>query len=152
MEMNPGDIGALAKLAYTKTSDTLCDPKDNIKFNPIEFPQSIIFTGIEPKTRGDEDKLSSGLTKLKEEDPTIIVKRDDETHQSVLYGMGETHLEVVKEKLKSKFGIEVVLTPPIIPYRETSKKKATAEGNHKKLSGGRGQFGVVIIDFDPSHN
>lgn len=152
MEMYPGDIGALAKLAYTKTSDTLCDPKDNIKFNPIEFPQSIIFMGIEPKSRGDEDKLSTGLAKLKEEDPTIVVKRNDETHQNVLYGMGETHLEVVKEKLKNKFGIEVVLTPPIIPYRETIKKKATAEGKHKKQSGGRGQFGVVNIDFEPTYN
>lgn len=152
MQMHPGDIGALAKLAYTKTSDTLCDPKDNIKFNPIEFPQSIIFTGIEPKSRGDEDKLSTGLAKLKEEDPTIVVKRDEETHQNVLYGMGETHLEVVKDKLKNKYGIEVVLTPPIIPYRETIKKKATAEGKHKKQSGGRGQFGVVNIDFEPTYN
>lgn len=150
-EMYPGDIGAFAKLAYTKTSDTLCDVKDNIKFNPITFPQSIIFTGIEPKSRNDEDKLSASLTKLREEDPTIVVKRNDETNQNVLYGMGETHLEVVKDKLKNKYSIDVVLTDPIIPYRETIKKKATAEGKHKKQSGGRGQYGVVNIDFEPNN-
>lgn len=151
-EIAPGDIGALAKLAYTKTSDTLADPKDPVEFHSIRFPQSIIFTGIEPKSRGDEDKLSTGLAKLREEDPTIIIKRDDETHQNVLYGMGETHLEIVKDKLKKKFGIDVVLTDPIIPYRETIKGKSTAEGKHKKQSGGRGQFGVVNINYEPTFN
>lgn len=151
-QMCSGDIGAFAKLTDTQTSDTLCDAKDSVKFNPISFPQSIIFTGIEPKSRGDEDKLSGGLAKLKEEDPTIVVQRDEETHQNMLYGMGEMHLEIVKDKLKEKYGIDVVLTDPIIPYRETIKKKSTAEGKHKKQSGGRGQFGVVNIDFEPTHD
>ena len=151
-EIEAGDIGALAKLTYTKTSDTLADPKAPVQYHTIRFPQSIIFTGIEPKSRGDEDKLSTGLAKLREEDPTIIIKRDDETHQNVLYGMGETHLDIVKDKLKKKFGIEVVLTDPIIPYRETIKGKATAEGKHKKQSGGRGQFGVVNITYEPTND
>ncbi|SHF23746.1 elongation factor G [Alkalibacter saccharofermentans] len=147
--LQAGDIGAFSKLADTTTGDTLCDPKDPVAFHPIVFPAPVIALGVEPKSKGDEDKIGSGLTKLQEEDQTLHVERNTETKQTLISGLGEMHIEIVCEKLKNKFGIEVSLADPKIPYRETIKSKATSEGKHKKQSGGRGQFGHVYINFEP---
>lgn len=147
--LQAGDIGAFSKLSDTTTGDTLCDPKEPVSFEPIRFPEPVIALGVEPKSKGDEDKIGNGLAKLQEEDQTLHVERNTETKQTLISGLGEMHIEIVCEKLKSKFGIEVSLADPKIPYRETIKKKATAEGKHKKQSGGRGQFGHVYINFEP---
>ncbi|QSX07913.1 elongation factor G [Alkalibacter rhizosphaerae] len=147
--LQAGDIGALSKLSDTTTGDTLCDPKDPLEFRPLVFPKPVIAMGVEPKSKGDEDKIGNGFARLQEEDQTLHVERNSETKQTLISGLGEMHIEIMCEKLKSKFGIEVMLEEPKIPYRETIKKKATAEGKHKKQSGGRGQFGHVHIDFEP---
>ncbi|NTW72369.1 MAG: elongation factor G [Eubacteriaceae bacterium] len=148
-KMEAGDIGAFSKLADTVTGDTLCDPKDPVIFESIEFPKPVISLGVEPKSKGDEDKIGNGLHKLQEEDRTLHVERNTETKQTLLSGLGEMHIEIITEKLKAKFGVDVTLADPKIPYRETIKKKATAEGKHKKQSGGRGQFGHIFVDFEP---
>lgn len=150
--LQAGDLGAFSKLTETTTGDTLCDPKDPVEFRKLDFPKPVIALGVEPKSKGDEDKIGNGLTKLQEEDQTLHVERNTETKQTLISGLGEMHIEIVCEKLKNKFGIEVTLTDPKIPYRETIRKKATAEGKHKKQSGGRGQFGHVYIDFEPVGN
>ncbi|MFZ7133002.1 MAG: elongation factor G [Eubacteriales bacterium] len=145
-----GDIGAFSKLTDTVTGHTLCDMRSLIEYQGIDFPRPVLTMSIEPVSKGDEDKIGTGLQKLQEEDPTLFLERNNETKQTLISGMGEMHIEVVQEKLKSKFGVDVVLSNPQIPYRETVKKKATAEGKHKKQSGGRGQFGHVYLDFEPS--
>jgi elongation factor G len=150
--LSAGDIGAFAKLSETTTGDTLCDPKDPIEFRKLVFPKPVIAMGVEPKSKGDEDKIGTGFAKLQEEDQTLHVERNAETKQTLISGLGEMHIEIICEKLKNKFGIEVRLEEPKIPYRETIKKKATAEGKHKKQSGGRGQFGHVYMDFEPIGN
>ncbi len=149
-EIYAGDIGAFAKLSDSITGDTLCDGKHKVVFEKINFPSPVISMAVSPKSKGDEDKLGSGLQRLKEEDPTISVERNVETKQTLISGLGEVHIDVISCKLKSKFGVDVELSEPIVPFRETVKKKATAEGKHKKQSGGRGQFGVVFVDFEPS--
>ncbi len=146
-----GDIGAVAKLQFTTTGDTLCDPNSPIMYDRIIFPAPSIALAIEPKSKGDEDKIGSGLQRLVEEDPTLKVEKNAETHQTLISGMGEQHLEIVTKKLANKFGVEVVLTDPRIPYRETIKKSAKAEGKHKKQSGGHGQYGHVWVEFEPIH-
>lgn len=151
-QLAAGDIGAFSKLSETVTGDTLCDLKQGIIFDGIDFTKGILTMAIEPKSKGDEDKIGSGLQRLQEEDPTISVRRDNETNETLISGMGEMHLEVIHDKMFSKFGVEVILKDPQIPYRETIKKKATAEGKHKKQSGGRGQFGHVYVDFEPIGN
>jgi elongation factor G len=151
-EISAGDIGAFAKLTDSVTGDTLCDPKQKAEYKNIEFPKPVISMAVSPKSKGDEDKLGSGLQRLKEEDPTISISRNSETKQTLINGIGEVHIDVVSCKLKTKFGVEVQLSEPIVPFRETVKKKSTAEGKHKKQSGGRGQFGVVFVDFEPTHD
>ena len=151
-EIYAGDIGAFAKLTDSITGDTLCDPKQKIEYANIDFPKPVISMAVAPKSKGDEDKLGTGLQRLKEEDPTITIQRNPETKQTLINGIGEVHIDVISCKLKTKFGVEVELSEPIVPFRETIKKKATAEGKHKKQSGGRGQFGVVFIDFEPIHD
>ncbi len=145
-----GDIGAVSKLAVTATSDTLCDAGKKVKYPPIEFPAPSLELAIEPKSKGDDEKINSGLARLMEEDPTFEVERNAETGQTVIKGMGELHLEVIARKLMDKFGVECILTQPKIPYRETIKGKAHVEGKHKKQTGGHGQFGHVWIDFEPA--
>jgi elongation factor G len=147
--LEAGDIGALSKLQHTLTNDTLCSPDSLIVYEKIKFPQPVISMGIEPKSKGDEDKIGTGIHRLTEEDPSLTVTRNKETHQTVISGLGEMHLDVVAHKLHDKFGVEVDLTPLKVPYRETITTKSTAEGKHKKQSGGRGQFGHVWIDFEP---
>jgi len=151
-EIAAGDIGAFAKLTDSITGDTICDPKQKVQYANISFPEPVISMAVSPKSKGDEDKLGTGLQRLKEEDPTITVQRNTETKQTLINGIGEVHIDVISCKLKTKFGVDVVLSEPIVPFRETIKKKATAEGKHKKQSGGRGQFGVVFVDFEPTHD
>jgi elongation factor G len=143
-----GDIGAVAKLQETLTGDTLCKQEDPILFPAIKFPAPVYSVAVHPRTKGDEDKISSGLSRLTEEDPTITVERNAETSETILSGLGEVHVDVTTTKLKKKFGVDVDLTIPRIPYRETIKSSSKAEGKHKKQTGGRGQFGHVWIEFE----
>ena len=148
-KISAGDIGAVAKLQDTKTNDTLCSSSKKITLEKIEFPKPALALAIEPKAKGDEEKISSGLKKLKEEDPTFDVSINTETHQTLLSGIGEQHLDVIVSKLKQKFGTDVILIDPKIPFREAIKKKVKVEGKHKKQSGGHGQFGHVWVEFEP---
>jgi len=147
--VSAGDIGAVAKLADTLTGDTLCNPEEPVVFETIAFPTPVYSVAVHPKTKGDEDKISSGLTRLIEEDPTLKTERNAETSETILSGLGEVHLEVTTGKLKRKFGVDVELTTPTIPYRETIKGSSKVQGRHKKQTGGRGQFGDVWIEFEP---
>jgi elongation factor G len=148
-DLGPGDIGALSKLADTKTGDTLCDPKAVEAAPGIEFPRPCYSMAIRPKTKGQEDKVAQGLNKLHEEDRTFHITNNAETKQMVISGAGDTQLDVICTKLKSKFGVDVVLEPAKVAYREKIRKKIEAHGRHKKQSGGHGQFGDVWIRFEP---
>jgi elongation factor G len=148
-EIIAGDIGAVAKLQYTNTGDTLCEMALPIAFEKINFPEPSISMAVMPKSKGDEDKLSSGLFKLLEEDPTFKISRDVENAEMIVSGIGETHLDIIASKLKNKFGVDVILENPKIPYRETIKKAVDVQGKHKKQSGGHGQYGDVWIKFEP---
>lgn len=147
-EASAGDIVAVAKLAETMTGDTLTDSAHPLVYKPIEFPKPVFSVAVEPKSKGDEDKIGSGLTRLSEEDPTFIVERRAETKQTVVSGMGELHIDVIANRLKRKFGVDVNLTEPRLAYRETIRGKAHVEGKHKKQSGGRGQYGHVVIEME----
>lgn len=144
-----GDIGAVAKLQYTNTNDTLCEQSKPVVLDKIEFPEPSLSLAVEPKAKGDEEKIGTGLHRLQEEDPTFKVNLNTETHQTVISGVGEQHLDVIVSKLKAKFGVSVNLVDPKIPYRETIKKKVKVEGKHKKQSGGHGQYGHVWVEFEP---
>ncbi len=144
-----GDIGAVAKLAQTSTGDTLCAVGSKIVLPGIEFPKANLSMAVKPKEKGDEEKISSGLHKLCDEDLTFTVSNNNETHQMIISGVGELHLDVITSKLKSKFGVGVDLVEPKVAYRETIRKKVKVEGKHKKQSGGHGQFGHVWIEFEP---
>jgi elongation factor G len=148
-EVAAGDIGAVAKLQHTHTGDTFSTKDDPVQLPAIELPEPLLAYAIEPKTKGDEDKLSTGLARLREEDPTLRVSRSDETHETVMYGMGEAHLEVQIERLKRKFGVEVETRPAKIAYRETIRSKAKATGRHVKQTGGHGQYAVCVIELEP---
>ena len=151
-ELHSGDIGALAKLSNTSTQDTLSLKDANIIIPKIALPGSVLCMAIKPKGKGDEDKLSAALTKIREEDPTIKMEVNPETKQTLVYGVGEQQLDVMVQKLKAKYKLEVDLTDPIIPYRETIKAKASVRGRYKKQSGGHGQFGDVVMEFEPSYD
>jgi elongation factor G len=140
-----GDIGAVAKLPDVVTGDTLAPKGTPVVVPPLEVPEPVLQVGIRPKSKGDEDKLMTALHRLEEEDPVITVRRDDETHQTLLGGAGETHLAIVTERLNRKFGVEVETEPVVVPYRETVTGQAQAEGKYKKQTGGHGQFGVANI-------
>jgi elongation factor G len=144
-----GDIGAVSKLSDTKTADTLADPKKPVTAAGIEFTPPCYSMAIAPKTKGQEEKIASGLTRLAEEDQTFHVVNNAETKQMVLSGAGDIQLDVLCSKLKDKFGVEVVLSPARVAYREKIRKKVQVRGRHKKQSGGHGQFGDVVIDFEP---
>ncbi len=145
-----GDIGAISKLQSTKTNDTLCDKSTRLIAEPIVFEEPLFGQAVEPKTKNDEDKLSNGLNRLQEEDPTFLVQVNPETRQTVIYGLGDQHLDVIVNKLQSKFKANVNLSDPKITYRETITKTAVGEGRHKKQSGGHGQFGHVFVEFAPN--
>ena len=149
-EVVAGDIGAVAKLTHTHTGDTISTKDDPVQLAPITLPEPLLAFAIEPKTKGDEDKLSTGLARLREEDPSFRVSRSDETHETVMYGMGEAHLEVMAERLKRKFGVEVLTHPAKIAYRETLRGKARVTGRHVKQSGGHGQYAVCTVEVEPT--
>ncbi|SET04102.1 elongation factor G [Anaerobranca gottschalkii] len=144
-----GDIAAVAKLQETSTGDTLCEKDMDLILAPVDFPRPVISFAVEPKSKNDEEKVSSGLARFLEEDPTFKVERNAETKQTIISGMGELHLEIIVNRLSKKFGVDVDLKNPKIPYKETIKGKAKVEGKHKKQSGGRGQYGHVWIEFEP---
>ncbi len=144
-----GDIGGVTKLQNTNTNDTLSNTSKPVVLDKIVFPEPSITLAIEPKSKGDEEKISLGLQRLQEEDPTFKVEINSEIRQTLISGVGEQHIDVIVSKLKSKFGVSVNLIDPKIPYRETIKKKVKAEGKHKKQTGGHGQYGHVWIEFEP---
>jgi elongation factor G len=144
-----GDLGAVAKLAETMTGDTLCARDHPVRLAPIGFPAPAIAMAIEPKSKADEDKMGAALHRLAEEDPTFHVRRDAELKQTVISGMGESHLEIMADRLRRKFGVDVTLRPPRVPYRETVRGKAQAQGRYVKQTGGRGQYGVCVIEIEP---
>jgi elongation factor G len=144
-----GDLGAVVKLKATKIRDTLCDKGSGVKFEETGLPGPSIFAAISSATKGDEDKMGTGLARLHDEDPTFEVKVDGETKQTLISGQGELHLEVVVGRMKSRFGVEVLLDKPRIPYRETIKKSFESQGKYKKQTGGRGQYGDVHLRLEP---
>lgn len=145
-----GDIGAVSKLNNTRTGDTLCDPSLNIRLDGIQYAEPCYSQAVSAKTKGGEEKIAAGLTRLKDEDPTFTIVNNAETKQMVISGAGDIHIDVLCSKLKSKFGVEVELSDPKVAYRETIRKKVTLiEGNHKKQSGGHGQYGNVKMNFEP---
>ena len=144
-----GDIGAVAKLVSAKTGDTLCDASRVVKLPAPVFPKPSLFMAVTVAKKGDEGKISSALARLMEEDPTLSYVNNAETHQQIIGGLGEQHLDVVKAKLKNKFGVEITLENPRVPYRESIRKSCKAQGRHKKQTGGHGQFGDVWIQFEP---
>ena len=147
--LNAGDLGALSKLQYTNSGDTLCDAANPVRFPAIDFPIPCISKAISAAKQGEEDKVFSGLARLQEEDPSIKVEKNTETTETLVSGQGELHLDVIRNKLASKFGAQSNLNDPKIPYRETIRKKVSCQGRHKKQSGGHGQFGDVWIEFSP---
>ncbi len=149
-EVNAGDIAAIAKLQHTVTGDTLCSINEPVVFSGIDVPEPQLYLALEPKARGDEEKIGTGLQRLAEEDPSFAFHRNAETKQTLIRGQGELHIKVITSKLKNKFGVEVELSDAIVPYRETIKGKADVQGKHKKQSGGRGQYGDVKMRFEPS--
>jgi len=147
--VSAGDICAVAKLQHTHTNDTLSTAKDGILVPPIEFPEPIYRVAIKPVAKTDEDKLGPALTRLLEEDPTLRYVRDPGVHQEILEGMGDIHLDVVIEKLKARFGVSVTIEEARIPYRETIRSAAKAQGRHKRQTGGKGQFGDCWVRLEP---
>jgi elongation factor G len=147
--LHAGDLGALVKLKSTHTGDTLCKKGNSSKLPKIEFPEPLISIAVEPKSKGDEEKISSGLHTLHEEDPTFVVYYDPELKQTILSGQGELHLDIIIKRLKQKYGVDVDIADPKIPYRETIRKKAEAQGKYKKQSGGRGQYGDAHLRLEP---
>lgn len=144
-----GDIGAITKLSSSITGDTLCDPKHVVSFERMEFPAPCLSMAVKVKKKGDDGKVAMGMTRLMEEDPTILFQQNNETHQQIISGLGEQHIDVIVSKLKSKFGVDIGLTKARVPYRETIQKSVKVQGKHKKQSGGHGQYGDVWIEFSP---
>ncbi len=149
-ELLCGDIGAIGKMDRVKTGDTLCDPRKFMKIDPIPFAEPNYSKAIAPKTRGQDDKVAAGLAKLNEEDPTFTVVNNAETHQMVVTAAGDIQMDVLVSKLKNRFGVDVELSEPRVPYREKIRKTVSKQGRHKKQTGGSGQFGDVWIRFEPN--
>lgn len=148
-QISAGDIGAVAKLQETNTNDVLTVKGATVKPKGIEFPQSVMTMAVQPLAKGDEDKIGNGLARLAEEDPTFKVEKSAETSEILISGLGDLHLEIMCSRLHSKFGAEVELSTPSIPYRETIRGSVKVEGKHKKQSGGRGQYGHVWLEISP---
>jgi elongation factor G len=145
-----GDIVAVPGLTNTTTGDTLCEEDNPLLLEAIEFPVPVVSLSIAPKSRADQDKLGKGLSKLAEEDPTFFVQSDEETKETILTGMGELHLEIIVDRLKEEFGVEAIVGQPKVAYRETILEKASGEGKYIKQSGGRGQYGHVVMELSPN--
>jgi elongation factor G len=148
-DFGPGDIGAVAKLKETRAGDWLAARDESIEMPEIKLPAPVMAFAVEPKSKGDEDKVFTALRRLQEEDPTIDLHRDEQTGEQIVAGLSQVHVEVIVERLKSRFGAEVNLKPPRVPYQETIRKPAKAHGRHKKQTGGRGQFGDCHIEIEP---
>lgn len=144
-----GDIGAIPKLTATNTGDTLCSPTRKVTLEGVEYPNPTLSMAIVPAKKGEEDKIAQGMMRLSEEDPTLQFSTNNETHEMIISGLGEQHLDVAVSKLKSKFGVDITLKKPKVPYRETIRKTVQVQGRHKKQTGGHGQFGDVWIEFSP---
>jgi elongation factor G len=151
-EFGPGDIGAVAKLKETRAGDWLAERDEPIEMPRIKLPAPVMAFAVEPKSRGDEEKVIASLRRLQEEDPTIDIHRDQQTNEEIVAGLSQVHVEVIVDRLRDRFGVEVTLKPPRVPYRETIRASATAHGRHKKQSGGRGQFGDCHIEIQPLHD
>lgn len=148
-QVGAGDIAGVAKLSETTTGDTLSDKDKPVVLDPIKFPLPVLSMAARAKSKGDEDKIGQGLSRLQEEDPTLRYTKEAETGELIVAGMGEVHLDIIAERLKRKFGAEMTLDTPKVPYRETIKGTVKVEGRHKKQTGGRGQFGHVWIEMSP---
>jgi elongation factor G len=148
-EFGPGDIGAVAKLKETRAGDVLSSKDQEIPLSMPDMPVPVMAFAIEPRAKGDEEKVFTALRRLQEEDPTIDVHRDEQTGEQIVAGLTQVHVEVIVERMKERFGAEVTLKPPRVPYRETIKAKAKAHGRYKKQTGGRGQFGDCQIEIEP---
>jgi elongation factor G len=146
--VKPGDIAATVKLRDTHTGNTLSDSRNRVLLKGIDFPSPVIRVAVEPKSKGDEEKISTGLHTLHEQDPTFLAQYDPELRQTIISGQGELHLDIVVKRLKEKFGVDVNLVEPRIPYRETIKSSAEMQHKHKKQSGGRGQYGDVWLRLE----
>ncbi|XOQ48036.1 MAG: Elongation factor G [Eubacteriales bacterium] len=144
-----GDIGAVLKLQGTSTGDTLCAPARKVTLDGIDYPNPTLSMAVMPKNKGEEDKVAQGILRLVDEDPTIRFTTNTETHQMVISGLGEQHLDIIVSKLKGKFGVDVTLQKPRVPYRETIRKKVQVQGRYKKQTGGHGQFGDIWVEFEP---
>jgi elongation factor G len=149
-EIGPGDIGAVAKLKETRAGDWLAARDEPVRMPIDELPAPVMAFAIEPKAKGEEDKVFTALRRLQEEDPTIDLHRDAQTGEQIVAGLSQIHVEVIVDRLRSRFGAEVTLKPPRVPYQETIRRSAKAHGRHKKQSGGRGQFGDCHIEIEPS--
>jgi len=149
-QIGAGDIGAVAKLVLTQTNDTLTDRSRPVVLPKISFPTPCLEMAIVPRTKGEEDKIMSGLHKLSDEDPVFRVRMNAETRQMVISGLGEQEISVLRSKLKSKFNVDSTIEAPRVPYREAIRKKVKVQGKHKKQSGGHGQYGDVWIEFEPT--
>jgi elongation factor G len=148
-EFGPGDIGAVAKLKETRAGDWLAARDEPIEMPRLKLPAPVMAFAVEPKNRGDEEKIFASLRRLQEEDPTIDLHRDQQTREQIVAGLSQVHVEVIVDRLRDRFGVEVTLKPPRVPYQETIRSSATAHGRHKKQSGGRGQFGDCHIEIEP---
>jgi elongation factor G len=148
-EVAAGDIGAVAKLSHTTTGDTFSTKDEPVTVPAAEMPEPLLAFAISPKTKGDEEKLSTALSRLREEDPTLRIDRSEETHETVMYGMGEAHLDVQIERMKRKFGVEVTTAPAKIAYRETIRSPGKGLGRHVKQTGGHGQYAICNIEIEP---
>ena len=144
-----GDIVVVAKMQETATGDSLCSKEQPILFEPIEYPKAMYTVAIAAKNKGDEDKLGGALSRMRDEDPTLRTSKTGEGGQLLLSGIGELHLDIMAERMKRKFGVEVVVKTPKVPYRETIRSTVKVEGKHKKQSGGHGQYGHVWLQLDP---
>ena len=151
-EFGPGDIGAVAKLKETRADDWLTDGDGPIAMPPLRLPAPVMAFAIEPRAKGDEEKVFTALRRLQEEDPTIDLHRDPQTGEQIIAGLTQVHVEVIVDRLRERFGVEVTLAPPRVPYQETIRARASAHGRHKKQTGGRGQFGDCRIEIEPLPN
>jgi len=149
VQVGPGDIGAVAKLQNTATGHTLANRERQLRVEPIAFPNPVYSVAVDPKSKADLDKLGGALQRIVEEDPTLTVRRDPETGETVMSGLGEQHIDVTLERMRRKFGVEVTTREPKVPYRETIQRSAQAEYKHKKQTGGHGQYGHVFLEVEP---
>lgn len=151
-DLGAGDIGAIAKLKETKAGDVLCDEQRDLAFPPLDLPAPVMAFSYEAKTKGDEDKAATAVRRLSEEDPTLDVHRDPQTGEQIIAGLTQVHVEVLVERMKSRFGAEIELHPPRVPYQETIRQSASAHARYKKQTGGKGQFADCSIELEPGED